>query len=235
MTDAIGRVQQIQQTLTQLSAPATTTPAVKTASTSASATAFADALAATASGGTINNPGVTGADVTAAAQKYLGVPYVFGGEDSTGMDCSGLVQRVFADLGIDVPRVVQDQMKIGTEVPSLAEAKPGDLLVSRGGDHIAIYLGDNKLLHAPRPGKDVQIVDVYMSEAEIDTIRRIVPADVAPQSTALAGVSGLSGVSGLTGLAGGLSGLTGMTDPSSASLSDLIAAAQSALVKGRNA
>lgn len=120
---------------------------------------------------------VTGTAVVEQAEKYLGVPYVFGGEDETGMDCSGLVQRVFADLGVDVPRVVQDQADVGVEVPSLDQAQPGDLIIPHGEGHIVIYIGDGKVLHAPRPGKDVQIVDNFYGPGEIATIRRVVPAD----------------------------------------------------------
>ena len=98
------------------------------------------------------------------------------------MDCSGLVQRVYADLGIDMPRLVSGQMKVGTEVASLAEAQPGDLIVTGGGDHILIYAGDNKVIHAPYEGRTVSLVDAYMSESDITTIRRIIPTGAAPAS-----------------------------------------------------
>ena len=122
--------------------------------------------------------GTDGDDIVAAARKYLGVPYVWGGESLSegGFDCSGLVQKVFGEFDIDLPRVARQQMHSGTEVASLAEARPGDLIVTRGGGHIMIYIGDNKVLHAPRPGQDVQIRDMFETDADIDTIRRIVPA-----------------------------------------------------------
>jgi cell wall-associated NlpC family hydrolase len=82
-----------------------------------------------------------------------------------------------------MPRLVSGQMKMGTEVASLAEAQPGDLIVTGGGDHILIYAGDNKIIHAPYPGRDVCLRDVYMSDSEITTIRRIIP-------TAAAGTTG---------------------------------------------
>ena len=122
----------------------------------------------------------TGNDVVAVAKKYIGVPYVWGGTNpATGMDCSGFTQRVFKDLGIEIPRVVSDQMRQGTPVASLAEAKPGDLLVSFGGDHISIYLGNGKAIDAPVPGKTIQIRDAWEQHSNLTSIRRIVPAGVA--------------------------------------------------------
>lgn len=203
MVDALGRMGEIQARLVQLNdlaaggtgaATSIGGTAGSSAGSSVSATGFADALAA-ATGTTATTPGATGsgatgAGIVAAAEKYLGVPYVFGGEDSTGMDCSGLVQRVYADLGIEVPRLVSGQMTIGTEVASLAEAKPGDLIVTGGGDHILIYAGDNQVIHAPYEGRTVSRVDAYMDDSEITTIRRVIP-DQAATATAASGSTDL--------------------------------------------
>ncbi len=121
--------------------------------------------------------GVTGDTVVAAAKKYVGVPYVWGGTNpAVGMDCSGFVQRVFKDLGVELPRVVSDQMQKGTPVASLAQAKPGDLLVSFGGEHISIYLGNGKAIDAPVPGQTIQIRDAWEQQSNLTAIRRIVPA-----------------------------------------------------------
>lgn len=197
--EVLARIQDIRTTMLQLQqrslvGPAATAPGGTSATSTATAGAFAQALSSAApsagatsgaaatgaSGAALPGAGdATGLDVVAAAKRYLGVPYVFGGEDASGMDCSGLVQRVFADLGIEVPRVVPDQARLGTEVASLAEARPGDLVVSRGTGHIAIWLGDGKLLHAPRPGKDVQIVDNYLKDSDVTTIRRLLPPERA--------------------------------------------------------
>ncbi|GAA1156487.1 C40 family peptidase [Nesterenkonia sandarakina] len=126
-------------------------------------------------GRTRSGGGVDGQDVVTQAKKYLGIPYVWGGTDPrVGLDCSGLVQLVFKDLGISVPRVTYDQLKVGREIPTLADARPGDLIVTRNGDHIGIYAGDNKLLHAPRPGKQVEIREMFETDADILTIRRVV-------------------------------------------------------------
>ncbi|KQV08549.1 hypothetical protein ASC63_12340 [Leifsonia sp. Root112D2] len=193
--EAVGSMQQIQSTLTQLFGPkdvASSTSASATAGgASASATAFAQALSGAqgASTGIANPAGATGNDVVADAKKYLGVPYVFGGEDASGVDCSGLVQRVFADLGVSVPRVVQDQATVGTEVPSLAQAQPGDLIVLKGNDHIVIYAGNGKVIHAPSEGRNVQMVDNWLTDDQIGTIRRIVPSTASSVASSAASAS----------------------------------------------
>ncbi|WP_220093986.1 C40 family peptidase [Arthrobacter sp. AQ5-05] len=129
--------------------------------------------------------GVDGSDVVAAAKKYLGVPYVWGGNNpKIGLDCSSFVQHTFKDLGVGLPRVARQQATQGTEVPSLAQAKPGDLIVTRGGGHIGIYLGDNKMIHAPRPGESVSIRKLFETDATIMTIRRIVPSETPAPAAA---------------------------------------------------
>jgi cell wall-associated NlpC family hydrolase len=226
--DAVASMREVQATLQTLF------PAARpTAAPSASATEFAQALAGvtatpatplTGAGGT-----ASASDVVTAALKYVGVPYVLGGEDAKGIDCSGLVQRAFADLGIEVPRLVRDQKLIGTEVPSLAEAKPGDLIVTGGGDHISIYLGNNMVVHAPYAGRDVSVQKLWVGEDGIDTIRRVLP-DSAGLPAGIAGLAGLGGLGGgtttvaaLAGLLGG--GVPGTSDSSTGLRTDLTAAA----------
>lgn len=138
----------------------------------------ASAGAATAAyGATASDSGLAAEHpVIEAASAYLGVPYLWGGTDpETGLDCSGLVQRAFADLGIDVPRVSADQAKAGAAVDDIGAARPGDLVywAGRGGrpNHIGIYLGEGKMLHAPRTGDVVKVADVR--DAPPDAIRRV--------------------------------------------------------------
>ncbi|QWC84722.1 transglycosylase SLT domain-containing protein [Nocardioidaceae bacterium] len=142
--------------------------------------------------------GPTGSDVVAGARKYLGVPYVWGGTDpSVGLDCSGLVQRVYRDLGIELPRVSRDQAQAGRPVALLADARPGDLLAFNSPvSHIAIYIGGNQMIEAPRPGKDVQVSPVYDTPT---AIRRVLPEASVTGAGALARAGAVGG-SNLTGV-----------------------------------
>ncbi len=168
------------------------------AAATAAATPASPATSVDAGRGTLaTGSGASGSDVVADARKYLGVPYVFGGTTRSGMDCSGLVQTVFKDLGVTMPRVVPDQADMGVPVGSLADAKPGDLIVPKGEQHIVIYVGDGKVLHAPRPGKDVRIVDNWYKDSDIATIRRIVPAEQPAATPAVAATAAPRGATDL--------------------------------------
>ncbi|MGN6612903.1 MAG: transglycosylase SLT domain-containing protein, partial [Angustibacter sp.] len=111
-------------------------------------------------------------DYVAVAERFVGAPYFWGGRTSIGLDCSGLVQRVFKDLGVSLPRTVSQQKDVGTAVPSMDAARPGDLLVF-GNHHIGIYVGDGKMLAAPKTGDVVKIQPVYDAPTRI---RRVLPA-----------------------------------------------------------
>ncbi|MCL2454520.1 MAG: C40 family peptidase [Micrococcales bacterium] len=136
-------------------------------------------------GGTEQQQGPTAQDLIANARKYLGVPYVWGGSSSSGLDCSGLVIRALGDMGItDFPRVARNQQSMGTAVPSLSQAQPGDLLFFDNGRHVGIYLGDNRMIEAPAPGGKVRETAVWATPT---AIRRILPqqqAAPAPVDTA---------------------------------------------------
>ena len=94
--------------------------------------------------------------VLAYAKNFLGVPYVYGGTTPGGFDCSGFVKYVYANFGIDLPRVTYEQMKVGVAV-STDDLQAGDLLFFRGGGHVGIYAGDGMYIHAPRTGRTVSI------------------------------------------------------------------------------
>ncbi|GII26164.1 transglycosylase SLT domain-containing protein [Planosporangium mesophilum] len=186
LVDVTTRIQQIRS---QLGLDRTA------ATTATSGVAFAEALGAVqGADGSASAGGVTGDAVVASARKYLGVPYVFGGNDpAKGLDCSSLVQRAYGDLGIKLPRIAADQAREGQPVASLAQAKPGDLLAFNSPvDHIAIYIGDGKMIAAPKPGDVVKIQNVYATPT---AIRRVLP-DAAPSVLPALRPSSLSGTAG---------------------------------------
>jgi peptidoglycan DL-endopeptidase CwlO len=134
---------------------------------------------------TAKSAGVTGADIVADAESYLGVPYVYAGTTRAGgMDCSGLVQTTYKDLGMQLPRIAYQQQKTGVAVPSLAQAQPGDVLAfGQPAYHVAIYIGNGKMIEAPQPGENVKIANVYPTPSSIS---RIVPTGLSTDGSALA-------------------------------------------------
>ncbi len=92
------------------------------------------------------------------AAQFVGVPYRYGGSTAAGLDCSGLVLRAHELAGMRVPRTALEQQSAAQPVPESA-LLPGDLVffASRRGrvDHVGIYAGDGRFLHAPRTGRPV--------------------------------------------------------------------------------
>lgn len=128
-------------------------------------TATTTATAATSSASSTTQTAVPASNygsVTAYAQSFIGVPYVWGGSTPAGFDCSGLVQYVYAQFGKSLPRATTGQEYAGTQI-SVEEAQPGDLYFwgSRGSTyHVAIALGGGSFVHAPQPGENVKIGSV---------------------------------------------------------------------------
>ena len=94
--------------------------------------------------------------IVATAMQYVGSPYVYGGTSPAGFDCSGFTQYVFGLHGISLPRTSQAQAGAGVEVP-MSQAQPGDLVIMRGGGHVAIYLGGGQIVHAGTPASGVNV------------------------------------------------------------------------------
>jgi cell wall-associated NlpC family hydrolase len=122
------------------------------------------------------------------AQQHLGVPYVWGGESPSGFDCSGLIQYVYNQLGVSLPRVAADQARVGQPVASLAEAVPGDLVAfGNPVDHIGIYAGNGLMVVAPKTGDVVKVQEIYR---EPTAIRRVLPASTGTGHTGVSFGSG---------------------------------------------
>ena len=114
-------------------------------------------------------------DLTACANSFLGVPYLWGGTTPAGFDCSGLVQYRYREVfNIELPRTTYYQCEVGVEVP-FEELLPGDLLFfADGGDvhHVAMYLGDGYYVEAPHTGDVVKIT--AMNDKLPDFAKRVV-------------------------------------------------------------
>jgi cell wall-associated NlpC family hydrolase len=217
MTDGIAEVTaRITRLQTMLGVGATgllggnTSTSRPAAADSSASTSFADTLSealsslnAQGSGSALGNNGVPGNGIdspgsptvgrqaVALAKSYTGVPYLWGGTNpSKGLDCSGLVQLVYRQLGIALPRIASDQAKAGVAVPSLDEAQPGDLLFfGSPAHHVGIYVGDGRMVDAPHSGKTVGIHAVA-GYGKVSSIRRVSDAH---ETTGAAGASALSG------------------------------------------
>ncbi len=95
------------------------------------------------------------------AMQYLGVPYVWGGSSPKGFDCSGLVQYVYAKVGVSLPHSSRMQYNCGTHV-SRSQLQVGDLVFFYSPiQHVGIYIGNGRMINAT--GNRVQISDVWPS------------------------------------------------------------------------
>ena len=128
----------------------------------ASRSAVRTELASTSGSSASSTPAPSTATGSAAAivsyvEAHIGDAYVMGSTGPTAFDCSGLVQAAYRTVGVDLPRVSQDQSTAGTQV-SLSSVQPGDILYwgSAGSAyHVAIYVGDGKFVGAQNPSSGV--------------------------------------------------------------------------------
>jgi cell wall-associated NlpC family hydrolase len=110
-------------------------------------------------GGTVVDPGGSGhSSVVAIAQRYLGVPYVWGGASPSGFDCSGLTMYCYAQIGISLSHGATDQQRASHPV-SLSALQPGDLVFfgsAAYSHHVGIYVGGGSMIDAPHTGANVR-------------------------------------------------------------------------------
>ena len=107
---------------------------------------------------TVAQQGEQGAAIARVATHLVGTPYEFGGADARGFDCSGLAVYAHEAVGLDIPRTARDQDHAAQPV-SLSDLRPGDLLffriAARHVNHVGIYTGGGRFVHAPRRGEFV--------------------------------------------------------------------------------
>lgn len=124
--------------------------------------------------------------VIATAKSLLGTPYVWLGvyPDDEGMDCASFTWYCYKQLGIDIGFETYDQMNVGYEVKSLAEAKPGDIILMYYGiapnydpqlpEHVALYAGGGMIYEEPQAGGECQYVSFWSKHTTKIQIRRII-------------------------------------------------------------
>lgn len=122
--------------------------------------------------------GVKGEDVCAVAQRLLNAPYLWGGKNAMGMDCSGFTQVVYGVFGVNLLRNAREQMTQGEVVVSLAEAQPGDLAFFDHADrdpkatnisHVGLLLDNQTIIHCS--GKvHIDMIDeqgIHLADGEL--------------------------------------------------------------------
>ena len=128
-------------------------------------------------------------DLVISAMNFLGVPYRRGGDSSdTGFDCSGFTRHIYENsLGLLLPRKADEQAKASGLAPvKRNDLKPGDLVffntLRRTFSHVGIYVGDDKFIHAPKPGGEVRVesLDVRYWAKRFTGARRATTLPAAP-------------------------------------------------------
>lgn len=138
-------------------AQAEETTTAATTTQAASRTASRSTTSSSTSSAALNPSGST---IVSIALSLQGIPYVYGGSSLSGMDCSGFTQYVYAQAGISIPRTSEAQQAGGTIIPA-SQAKPGDLL--SWGYHVAIYLGNGKMIDSSKPGTTTTVRSIWGS------------------------------------------------------------------------
>jgi cell wall-associated NlpC family hydrolase len=134
---------------------------------------------------TLSAPPATGARIVAAARRFVGVRYLWGGTAAFGVDCSGLIELVYRTHGVTIPRDADAQFAAGTPVARSA-LRPGDVVFYgvRHVHHAALYVGDGRMLEAPDSSSRVRIVALrtadYAGARRFAAAKRSVPSSIAP-------------------------------------------------------
>ncbi|GAA2763028.1 NlpC/P60 family protein [Streptomyces paradoxus] len=143
------------------------------------------------SSGGVRAPSAEGRRAVRYAVRQLGKPYEWGAEGPRTYDCSGLTSRAWAEAGVPIPRTSQEQWKRLERIP-LHELRPGDLVVYfEKATHTALYLGDGRVVQAPRPGAKVKVSPIAANpvlgavrpDPDGKPLRRYVPPELPEGAT----------------------------------------------------
>ena len=132
------------------------------------------------------------AAVLNTADAYVGTKYVWGGSTPSGFDCSGFVQYVFRKHGVELPRTSRQQAKVGQALPpSISALEVGDLMffASNGSriDHIAIYAGNDQIIHSSSSGGGVGYDDLYSKRGRYFATHHVATRRVLEGGSSLVG------------------------------------------------
>jgi cell wall-associated NlpC family hydrolase len=110
-------------------------------------------------------PTAAASRVLNTADRYVGVPSVWGGNTPNGFDCSGFTKYVFAKNGVTLPRTSREQARVGDAVPlDYGAMLPGDILLfaepGEAVSHVAIYVGSGRIIHASSAAGEVSYLDL---------------------------------------------------------------------------
>lgn len=110
------------------------------------------------------------AAAVAVAERYIGVPYVWGGESPSGFDCSGLVAYAYAQIGKSLPHYTVAQYNMFPKVP-ISQLQPGDIVFFYGLSHEAMYVGGGMLIQAPHTGAFVSYTSLSSMGSPVGAVR----------------------------------------------------------------
>jgi cell wall-associated NlpC family hydrolase len=112
------------------------------------------------SGGQSYTGGASGSAGAALDFAYaqVGKPYIYGGTGPNGYDCSGLTQAAWRAGGVDLPRTTYSQAEVGTRIYDMNALQPGDIMFFSGLGHNGLYAGGGQMVHAPRTGRNIEVV-----------------------------------------------------------------------------